>query len=80
MDGREVMYKDHFIRDWSYENSPGQWIPRAFVSEPSERGTTDYPPLLPLPEGVSFSSLEEAMAYSFGMAISFVDGRWASKS
>ena len=75
MDGREVMYKDHFIRDWSYENSPGQWLPRAFISEPSERGTTEYPPLVPLPEGITFLSLEEAMGYSFHMAKSFVDRR-----
>ena len=76
MGGREIMYKEHLIRDWSYEHRAGQWVPRAFVYEPSERGTTEYPPIVPLPEGVTFSSHEEAMEYSFGMALSFVDGRW----
>ena len=72
----EILYRDYLIRDSSYEHRAGQWVPRAFVYEPSERGTTEYPPIVPLPEGVTFSSDEEAMEYSFGMALRFVDGRW----
>ena len=77
MDAYELLYRDYLIRDCSYEHRVGEWLPRAFVYDPAERGTTEYPPLLPPPEGITFSTHVEAIKYSFDMGRAFANRRLA---
>jgi hypothetical protein len=73
MDAYEMRYGEFLIRDCSYEHRAGEWLPRAFVYDPAERGMTEYPPLLPPPEGINFSTRAEATRFSFDMGRAFVD-------
>ena len=77
MDAYEIRYREFLIRAIPYEHSAGEWLPRAFVYDPAERGTTEYPPLLPPPEGIKFSTRVEATKYSFDMGRAFTDRRLA---